>query len=72
LERGIALFVADRLLNWNNNELFPQTSDENRWPIAMVPDLDCEHASRLEIVDLSFEIPGPAINLPKRPRDLAG
>ena len=38
----------------------------------MVPDLDCEHASRLEIVDSPFEISRLTINLPKGPDDFAG
>jgi hypothetical protein len=72
LERGVTLSVADRLLNWNNNELFPQTSDENRRPIFVIADLNRNDLARIEGLDPRFELARSLFNLSKRPRDLAG
>jgi len=72
LERGVTLFVADRLLNWNNNELFPQTSDENRRPIFVIADLNRNDFARIEGLDLRLDLARSLFNLSKRPRDLAG
>jgi len=72
LERGVALFVADRLLNRKNNKLFPQTCDENRRPIFMIADLNRNDFARAESLDLRFELARLLFNLSKRPRDLAG
>jgi hypothetical protein len=72
LKRGVALSVADRLLNRNNNELFPQTSDENRWPIFVIADLNRDDLTCIERLDLRFELARSLVNLSKRPRDLAG
>jgi hypothetical protein len=59
------------LLNRNDNELFPQTSDENRWPIFVIADLNRNDLARAESLDVCFESARALVNVSKRPRDLA-
>ena len=55
-QRCITLLVANGLFQRENNQSPAQTSDQNRRPIFVVPDLDRDNASGLKRFDLTLEI----------------
>jgi hypothetical protein len=55
--------VAYRLLQRENNQSPAQTSDQNRCPVFMVPNLDRDNVAGLEVLELPLEILGAFIDL---------
>src|SRR6516164_8781160 len=71
-QRGIPLVIADRLFERQNNQPPAQTGDQNRRPIIVIADLNCDDLARIERADLGSELARLFFDLSKRPRDLAG
>src|SRR5439155_25657855 len=69
LQRGVALLVVDGFFERKNNQLLAQASDQNRWPIFMIADLNREDLACIEDVDLRCEMARSLFDLSKRPRD---
>jgi hypothetical protein len=61
--------LADGLLERENDQALPQTSEQHRWPILVVPNLDCDDAPGGEQVDFCFEVVRVCFDLVKRSRD---
>src|SRR6266536_6489763 len=62
-QRCVALLIADRLFQRKNNQSPAQTSDQNRRPIFVVSDLDCDNAAGVKHFDLRLEIARSLFNL---------
>jgi hypothetical protein len=62
-QRCVALLVANGLFQRENNQVPAQTSDQNRRPVFVVPDLDRDNASGLKRFDLPLEIARTLIDL---------
>jgi len=70
-QRSIALLVADRLLQRQNNQLPAQTSDQKRRPVLVVSNLNGDNTARPEHFKPRLEIPGAFFYIAKFPEDLA-
>jgi hypothetical protein len=65
------LLFADRLFQRENNEMPAQTSDENRWPIFVVADLDTENVAFAKDVNPFQQITRAPFDLAEGPEHFA-
>src|SRR4029077_8608628 len=68
----VALMFADRLFERKNNQTPAQTTDQNRWPIFMVADLDSENVAFCENVNASQQVASALFNLVECSEHFAG
>src|ERR1700720_89839 len=62
---------AHRLFQRENNQMPAQATDQNRWPIFMVADLDCENVSLMENVDALQQVASALFNVAERSKHFA-
>ena len=70
-QRSIALLVADRLFQRQNNHLPAQTSDQKRRPVLVVSNLNGDNTAGPEHFKLRLEIARAFLYIAKFPEDLA-
>src|SRR5467141_2093077 len=70
-QRSIALLVADRLFQRQNNHLPAQTSDQERRPVLVVSNLNGDNTAGPEHFKLRLEVAGAFVYVAKFSEDLA-
>ena len=71
LQRSVALLVADRLFQRENNQALAQTRDQDRRPVFVVSDLNRDDTTRREHLNIGLEVAGAFFDIGKFSENLA-